>query len=363
MRILSLSHNPLPDSRVEKAAYTAKKDGHLVFFAGPEAKGFGFPVKTFKKTYSVPFQRKANLKIPPYWNLLKKSLKKVIQECKPDLIHAHNIIAGKLACESKIPFIYDDHEYWPMSLKARGKKKLYHILSHPYRRWLIKRWENEFLEKASAVITTSKTVAEERRRYNSNVFVVPNFPSLVESQAIEINKVETRHLSSVYLGKDCSQPEPYRNVTGLTELFKQNEIGTLTVIGDNQLATNPPIISLGFLFHQEMMKEMTKHHVGLLPWKKHWVHKFSNPNKPYEYAHAGLLILSTSDIKCVLSNIKDKEIIKAFDDYGGLLELLTYYKNSVGELIGMKTKIRNYALKNLIWEKNESKILQSYSSS
>jgi hypothetical protein len=48
MRILSLSHNPLPDMRVEKVAYTVKKGGH-VFFAGPQVHGFGFPVKTFKK--------------------------------------------------------------------------------------------------------------------------------------------------------------------------------------------------------------------------------------------------------------------------------------------------------------------------
>ena len=49
MRILSLSHNPLPDMRVEKAAYTVKKGGH-VFFAGSQVCGFGFAVKTFKKS-------------------------------------------------------------------------------------------------------------------------------------------------------------------------------------------------------------------------------------------------------------------------------------------------------------------------
>jgi len=362
MRVLSVSGKPLPDPRVEKAAYTAKKEGHIVFFAGPQVHGFGLPIKTFEKTYSIPFQRKANLKIPPYWNQLKKSLKKVILECKPDLIHAHNIIAGKLACESNIPFVYDDHEYWSMTLKAKEKTELYHILSHPYKKWLLSRWENEILEKASAVITTSRTVAEEHRKYNSHVFVVPNFPSLVGSKAIKINKVETRHLSSVYLGKDCTQPEPHRNVTGLTELFEQNEIGILTVIGDNQLAPNQPIISLGFLPHQKMMRELAKHHIGLLPWKKHPLHKYRDANKPYEYAHAGLLILSTSDMTCALNNIRDKEIIKTFDDYGDLLELLKYYKNNIEEIVRMKPKIRNYALKNLTWEKNESKILQAYSS-
>ena len=57
----------------------------------------------------------------------EKSFKKVILDCKPDLIHAHNFVAGKLACESGIPFIYDDHEYWSVSLKAKEKTKLYHV--------------------------------------------------------------------------------------------------------------------------------------------------------------------------------------------------------------------------------------------
>jgi len=359
MRVLTLSHDPLPDMRVEKAAYTAKKNGHVIFFAGPQVHSFAFPLRVFEKTYSVPFQRKANLKIPPYWNRLKKSLTEVISDCKPDLIHAHNVVAGKLACELNISFIYDDHEYWSISLKVQEKTKVYHILSRPYKQWLISRWENEILQKASAVITTAETVAKEFRKHNSHVYMVPNFPSLIESKTIKIDRAETRHLSSVYVGKDCTQSQPYRNVTGLTELFTQNEIGTLTIIGDNKLATKQPIISLGFLPHQEMMKELTKHHIGLLPWKKHWLHKYKDPNKPYEYAHAGLLTLSTSDMTNVSNNLK--EFVKTFEDYKELLELLTYYTGNLEEMFKMKTKIRKYALKNLIWEKNEPRILEAYS--
>lgn len=359
MRILSLSHNPLPDLRVEKAAYSAKKKGHVVFFAGPQARSFAFPVKTFDKTYSVPFQRTANLKIPPYWNRLKKNLKRVISECKPDLIHAHNIVAGKLACELHIPFVYDDHEYWSISMEAEVKTKSYHILSHSYKKWLINRWEKEILERASAVIVTSETVAKEHKRFNKHVFVVPNFPSLIENKTIKLNKTETKRLSSVYIGKDCSKPRPYRNVTGLIEIFTKNKVGTLTIIGDNKLSTKPPVISLGFIPHQKMMEELTKHHIGLLPWKKHWLHKYKDPNKPYEYAHAGLLILSASDMTNVLDNLK--QFIETFDDYKGLLKLLMYYKDNIQEVLEIKPKIRKYALKNLLWEKNESNILQAYS--
>ena len=136
----------------------------------------------------------------------------------------------------------------------------------------------------------------------------------------------------MYPGKpDFSQPQPYRNVTGLTEIFKQNKVGTLTIIGDNKSLTNPPIISLGFLPHQEMMKELTKHHIGLLPWKKHWLHKYKEPNKPYEYARAGLLTLSTSDMTSVLDNLK--KFVKPFENNKDLSGLLPYYSDNLEEIL------------------------------
>jgi hypothetical protein len=165
----------------------------------------------------------------------------------------------------------------------------------------------------------------------------------------------------VYIGNDlsASQPQPYRNTAGLIEIFRENEVGNLTVLGDKQLPTNPPIASPGFLRHEEMLQQLTMHHIGLLPWKKHWLHKFKDPNKPYEYAHAGLLTLSTSDMTSVLNNLGD--FVKPFDDYEGLLDLLTYYRNHLEELLEMKPRIRGYALQNLTWEEHGQKILEAYS--
>ena len=361
MRILSLSHDPLPDVRVEKTARSAEKNGHSNFFAGPQIRGFAFSPKTYQKTYSLPFNRRANLKIPPYWNSLKRKLKKVVSDCKPDLIHAHNIIAGKLASELGTPFVYDDHEYWSVSMKAAERTKSYHVLTQFYKRWLMNGWENEVLKRASAAITTAETVAEEFRKHNSAVFVVPNFPSLEESQGIRINKTEGKHLSCVYVGADCTQqrPSPERNVTGCIDIFKRNEVGTLTVVGDDKLPSESNIVSLGFLPHQEMMSELTRHHIGLLPWKKHWLHKYKHPNKPYEYAHAGLLTIAASDMVNVVSNLR--EYVKTFEDYNDLLELLMYYNSDIEGLCKLKSKIREYALDNLVWEKNETEILEAYS--
>jgi len=360
MRILSLSHNHLPDSRVEKAAYTAKKADHTVFFAGPKKEGIPYSTEVFEKIYSLPFEKKSNLGIPLYWGRLKRGLERILSECNPELIHAHNNVAGKLASEFEIPFVYDDHEYWSVSIKAEEKNKWYHLVTQPYKRWLYDKWEKELLEKASAIIVTCETVMEEHKKINDRVFVVPNFPLLAESNRIEIKNTEGKFLSSVYVGSDCSalSISPYRDVSGLIEIFMRNDIGKLTVIGDNVLSTKDPIFSLGFFPHEKMMGELTRHHIGLLPWKKHWLHRYKDPNKPYEYAHAGLLTLSVSDMSCTLKNL---DFVKTFEEYEELLQLLFYYKNNIEEIFEMKPKIRQYALKNLVWEKNESKILEAYS--
>jgi hypothetical protein len=363
MRVLSVSHDSLPDIRVEKTAFTARKNGHATFFAGPRIRSFAMELQAFEKTYTLPFSRKANLKIPPYWNWLRKSLQNAIEECKPDVIHAHNIIAGRLASEFNIPFVYDDHEYWSVSMKAMKKTKIHHVLSLRYKQWLMERWEKRVLDKASAVITTADTVTEEFRRLNSRVFSVPNFPSSRETKEMQIGFPETSQLSSVYVGSDCTQPKPSpeRDSTGLVDLYIRNDVGNLTVIGDNRLQTQPHVNSVGFLPHQKMMNELTRHHIGLLPWKKHWLHQYKHPNKPYQYAHAGLLTFSASDMVNVVASLK--EYVKTFEDYESLLKLLAEHKERVDELNQLKPKIRKYALDNLTWEKNEAKILEAYARS
>jgi len=358
MRILHLSHNGLPDMRVERAAQTAKKDGHTMCFSGPFIKGTGFPIRSFHKFYELPFNKFANAKIPSYWGTLKRKLSRILDQYRPDLIHAHNIVAAKLASEFSISFIYDDHEYWSKRFKAQAR------IGKPnkmYIRWLWTRWEKEVLRKAPATITVSRTVAEEHKRLCKHVYVAPNFPSRIESESLKMN-FRKDNLSSVYVGTDCSRPSssPYRNVEGLLQIFHDNDVGTLTVLGDPTLCSSRNIKSLGFLPHQTMMQELTKHHIGLLPWKKHWFHKYSNPNKPYEYTHAGLLVLTVSDFPCVTRHLEENCIV--FDNYQELRELLLFYADDLDEINELRVKIRKFALENLTWEKRcESEILNAYS--
>jgi len=107
-----------------------------------------------------------------------------------------------------------------------------------------------------------------------------------------------------------------------------------------------------------MFSEMIQNSIGLIPWKKHWSHPFLNPNKAYEYAHAGLFVMLTSDLRSVASTLEDNCL--TFEDYDDLASKLEYFRSNTDELYGRRLKIFNYARKNLFWEKHEQKIMDAY---
>ena len=109
-----MSHEGLPDWRVEKSAISASKLGHEVIFAGRKSP-VSYDRKIFLKIYEVNWTAKARLGIPFYWRTVKKQIEKLIRDVKPDIVHAHNIFSAKMISEFGVPFVYDDHEYWSRS--------------------------------------------------------------------------------------------------------------------------------------------------------------------------------------------------------------------------------------------------------
>jgi glycosyltransferase involved in cell wall biosynthesis len=83
-----------------------------------------------------------------------------------------------------------------------------------------------------------------------------------------------------------------------------------------------------------------------------------NPNKAYEYAHAGLFVMLTADLRSVVSTLEDNCL--TFEDYEDLASKLKYFRSNTDELYERRLKIFNYARKCLIWEKHEQKIMDAY---
>jgi glycosyltransferase involved in cell wall biosynthesis len=383
LRILHFSNQGLPDWRIEKSAISASNLGHEVAFIGSNPVNCDKNV-VFSKIYEINWTAKARLGIPFYWHSVKKQVEKVIKELKPDIVHAHNIFSAKMISEFGLPFVYDDHEYWSISsrLLAEMSEKLSfrrrkikeniaqyiaveipnhirRVLINRYARRVWTNWEKE-LVSTTPTITVSDKIAEDLRVIGNRVFVVPNFPMKLEVKDFEKPYSHSR-LSSTYAGSDghFKQKYPSRNIDGLPDLFANRDIGDLTIIGwEGKSSSSSKVKYTGFLSRQSMFDEMSNHSIGLIPFKKHWSHIFTNPNKAYEYAHAGLFVMCTSSIKPVSETLKEN--CATFEDYNDLATQLEYFKNNLDELYNKRLKIFRFARNNLFWENYEKNIFQAY---
>jgi glycosyltransferase involved in cell wall biosynthesis len=383
MRILHVSHESLPDWRIEKSAITASNRGNDIFFAGKLSNDYSRD--SFTKTYNINWNAKARLGLPFYSDSIKKQLDQVLKETKPDVIHAHNIFSAKMVSEFGIPFVYDDHEYWSRlsqllkeiarakdldgeSTRHKGYSKMMLGKATNIRRSLINsyaiklwtKWEQEIVSSHPTITVSEQIATDLRTNYNAkDVFVVPNFPMFSEVRDFEKPRYHDS-LSSVYAGVEAKGEitPAHRNIDGFISSFLGQDIGDLVVIGWNAKSPSTRVRYMGFLPRQEMYREMFNHSVGLVPFKRHWSHVYISPNKAYEYAHAGLVVLSTSGFEPINAILGEHCI--TFEDYEDMASKLKYFKENLDELYNRRLRLFEFARENLIWEKNESSIIEAY---
>jgi hypothetical protein len=376
MRILHLSDDGLPDWRVEKSALTAKKAGHEVYFGGRLDNNAKSAI--FLEIHRINWTAGAMVGIPYYYHRVKRQIEKLVKQLRPDIIHSHNIGSAKISHDLGLPAVFDDHEYFGMlsrvnaeniklqntpNLKSgfdriRQNMKTSFISQKSISNWT--NWEKE-LVLSLPTITVSEQIANELREVadgkTKEIIVVPNFP--LEGEISFKEPQDHGHLSSVYAGGDSKHKQvTNRDISGLTNLFADNDIGNLTIIGWEHAESSEKYKATGFLPRDKMFSEMIQNSIGLIPWKKHWSHPFLNPNKAYEYAHAGLFVMLTADLRSVVSTLEDNCL--TFEDYEDLASKLEYFRSNTDELYERRLKILNYARKCLFWEKHEQKIMDAY---
>ena len=376
--MLHLSDMPLPDWRIEKSAITDSRLGHKVFFAGMKSEYKGY---AFSKIYHIHWTPRARRAVPFYWHSVRKQFDKVLKETKPDVIHAHNIFSAKMVSEFGVPFVYDDHEFWPIYVKRQSevsKQNQQNFQTYGWRwpRVLARKilreflaskavklwtsWEREIVSSHPTITVSEQIAAELRTNYDAkSVFVVPNFPMHSEVKDFEKPRFHD-NLSSVYAGVEAKGEitPSHRKIDGFSSTFLQNDIGNLIIIGWNNNSSSNKIKYMGFLPRQAMFQEMFSHSIGVIPFRRHWSHMYISPNKAYEYAHAGLLVSCTSSFAVIKEILKEHCVM--FDDYVDMVSKLTYFKENLDEVYNRRLKIFDYARKNLIWESNESNIIEAY---
>ena len=376
MRILHLSDDGLPDWRVEKSALTGKKAGHEVYFGGRLDNNAKSTI--FSEIHRINWTAGAMVGIPYYYHRVKRQIEKLVKQLGPDIIHSHNIGSAKISHDLGLPAVFDDHEYFGMLSRVNAENiklqntqnlksgfdrikqnmKVSFISQQSISNWT--NWEKE-LVLSVPTITVSEQIANELREVGDGktkeIIVVPNFP--LETEISFKEPQDHVHLSSVYAGGDSKHKQvTNRDISGLTNLFADNDIGNLTIIGWERAESSEKYKATGFLPRDRMFSEMIQNSIGLIPWKKHWSHPFLNPNKAYEYAHAGLFVMLTSDLRSVVGTLEDNCL--TFEDYEDLASKLKYFRSNTDELYERRLKIFNYARKNLFWEKHEQKIMDAY---
>jgi glycosyltransferase involved in cell wall biosynthesis len=152
----------------------------------------------------------------------------------------------------------------------------------------------------------------------------------------------------------------HKNLEGLADIFERNDVGTVTIIGMTGETTSK-VSFKGYLpTRQAMYNEMFKHSIGLIPFKRHWIHPYVSLSKAYEYAHAGLFVLCTSSYETIVADLK--EGCTPVYDHEDLVSKLTYYKDNLEELYTKRQRIFEFARQNLMWENYEKNLHSAYQS-
>jgi len=380
MIILHVSHLGLPDWRVEKCAITGSNYGYKVFFAGMNSYNKNYDSKIFEKFFKLdwPDSNYPKKQFVPYilfgktsiWKSVKKQTKKIIEEVRPDIIHAHNLPSAKLISEFDVPMIYNDHEYWSVYIKRLNTTKLIkenNKISNRKKNFVFNRitkiwskWESDIVSKYPTIATSQTTINEMKQKYSKELFLLPNFPLKTETSAFHA-PVFHGDLNSVYAGIEPTKAiSAHRNMTGLEQVFNQNDVGNLILIGRTNFQPSEKVICKGLLSRKDMYNEMAKCSIGLLPMKKIFSHKYINANKVFEYAHAGLHVVCTSSFSDIIDTLQNN--CTPFEDYNDLVSKLTYLRDNKDELYEKRLKIFDFAKENLIWEKYEHNIIKAYKS-
>ncbi len=103
--------------------------------------------------------------------------------------------------------------------------------------------------------------------------------------------------------------------------------------------------------HKEMMNELAKYNIGLVPFRPHPFQRKCSLNKMYEYLHAGLQVVLTANF---IEMLEKPSYVHTFNDYDDIAETI----DSIPE--EDPNEIMEYAREHFIWDSQEDVIKSAY---
>ncbi|MFX0198332.1 MAG: glycosyltransferase [Candidatus Hodarchaeota archaeon] len=367
MKILHLSDGTLPDIRIERAAINAIEKKHEVIFAG------GAPVtgqifNAFTKTYSQPWTRYQRLGIPFTARTHQKWLWQILQHEEPDLIHAHDLFAGKLALDLGYPFVYDDHEYWGVQIKDAGTQ-LWQPRREPHRRLALsfatrnwRRWEALILHQTPC-ITVSEEIARIYRKIQPNTYVIPNVPTRKETKIIPPNTPIDSEFRVAYISARGDLAFDARGDAAALGLWRENQMEAKLVFVGPQILKSSNVENHGFVPHNDMFQIIANCDVALMGWETSFPH-LSIQNKFALFLHTGLRTMLPKSL-VVMGRFATHHnvgwIWHSPDELKTLIqELSNSYFADPDAVNQEKKRTRAVAQKYLLWEQYEARLYEAY---
>lgn len=382
LKILHVSDNGLPDWRIEKSALSAKKRdiNNKVYFAGLFPHRYVNLNPPFDWTYFLDWDYKARYYYPEQWNTLKKQLLNIILDCKPDIIHAHDVFAMQLVREvNKVtgtPWVYDNHEYWSKSTVYKYTQNEhfkqtdpshYHI---PQKLWA--QWELYLIKEAHVpMIVCSERIAQELNYFASNnspiAFSVPNYPNREQIKNIP-EPVYHEEISSLFMNNRKPFPgkmTPLTNSDGFFDLWNNNNdnknglVGHLHTIGWNE-PDRAWIHHHGYISNRDKLYQiMSECDLGIIPWHPHPFHPYCHPNRVNDYAHVGLLLILPESLETVIDDDM-KGLAVGFKTHKDLKDAILLYRENPDLCYEYRVRTYKHAKRKLLWELHEDNIFAAY---
>lgn len=341
-----LSHNEIPDARVEKESRALIDVGHQVYLVVPKIRN-----KIAKESFTKVYTYSYNFKHYFSGLIVRDAItfhKEIIKKHNISLIHAHNIIcinlAMKLTRKNSIKLIFDDHETWSLYLQLRMKSGL------GFRkviRWILflraKRIEKLASRKSDHLIVTNrKCIDFYMQEYNIQKNNITEIENIALQQEIDealksdellhdfFKKDKRKKIVHVYRNPPIKNPKQFhrdilanRNYDRIIDAQEKLEDWVLVLFGKS----NPELEKRGVVFIEYLpriayMANISKGNVGINPLVVNAKTSISSQNRIFEYAKLGVRIISTKT-QLLKENFEDKLIwFNPEDDLDKLVSIL-----------------------------------------
>lgn len=268
------------------------------------------------------------LKFPFYFNFWRSFMSDILSKESYDILHVHDLPLTKVGIEIKnkynIPLIIDLHENWPALIAdAPHTQTLLGKLLSSNKQW--EDYERNQLKSADGIITV---VQEMKNRIaskgilKSKIEVVEN---VLDIDAFPHNNIEPYKGLSLFYGGGLNFHRGLQvAIRGMAIIKDKIPNIKLYIAGDGSyrseleklvvsLGLQDNVIFFGKMSQHDLLIEMMKSSVVLIPHLKSVQTDNSSPNKLYQYMYAKKPILS-SDCNSLKRVIEDSNVGLVYKD-------------------------------------------------